>query len=364
MDLCRTIKSFEGLNLNKLSSNRMANTFRSIKSQEKVKTNTLFDNSSIANSTDLVYNAPDMTQEYGNSTTAYNLNPQDVFIKQSKAIAKGASGSIYKGHFGTGPGSMQKVIVKENVQGTPRTDAMELLLQTFLFCDFRGMSYISEAGSKGAAKIPKPLFAANLENKKRYIGMQTLDQDCNKYLQCVKGETSDSHWNKFMDVAKAVILCLEYLQKNFEFVHGDLHLGNVMVTLSPFKVYIIDFGRSACNMWGKRQYADDQDFKWNFSPSVDLLIFYTAVADFMEYEGKTSYKTYKFCKSQVNKVYDKIIGPKKISEVSQPYKTFRKFYDSDDCDSDWWMLVLSDRLFDIEETDLKPTNALEILRKF
>ena len=354
VDLCRVLKTFEGSDLGKLSANKMEKTFRSVKSANKVKTSDLFDASS-----------SDASKEYGQSTIAYNLQPQDVFVKSSKALARGASGKIYKGHFGTGPGSMQKVIVKENVQGTPKGDAMELLIQTFLFCDFRGMTYINDAGIKGAAKIPKPLFAANYKNKTRYLGMQTLDQDCQKYLMFQKGETSEQHWERFNQVAKGVILCLEYLQRHFEFVHGDLHLGNVMVTLSPFKVYLIDFGRSALRMWNKRQYADDQDFKWPFSPSVDLLIFYTAVSDMLEESNKTSSKTYKFCKQEIDKVYDKIIEPETIGRVSKPYKPFREYYDDegDDSGSDWWMLVLADKLFDIRETNLVPANALDILRK-
>ena len=179
-----------------------------------------------------------------------------------------------------------------------------------------------------------------------------------------KGETSDQHWDRFSQVAKSVILCLEYLQKHFGFVHGDLHLGNVMVTLAPFKVYIIDFGRSALNMWGKRQYADDSNFKWPESPSVDLLIFYTAVSDMLEDEGKTNCKTYKFCKGEVDKVYDKILEPADISKVSKPYKPFREYYDESDEGSDWWMLVLADKLFDVKENNLIPSHALGILQKY
>ena len=352
VDLCRVLNTFEGKDLNKMSSNNMEKTFRNVKSTNKISLKTLFNENS------------DALNDYGSTTTAFNLEPQDLFIKQSKAIAKGASGSIYKGHFGVGSGTMEKIIVKENVEGTPKTDALELLMQAFLFCDFRGMRYATEAGMKGAAKIPKPLFAANHNKKKRYLGMQTLDQDCNKYLEFKKNETSEEHWNRFVKLTSSLLLCLDYMQRHFEFVHGDLHLGNVMVTLFPFKVYVIDFGRSAMNMWGKRQHADDE-FKWPVSPSVDLIIFYTSVCDLLGESNHKNSKTYKFCKSQVDKVYDKILGPKSLKDVASPYKSFRKYYDkeNDSESSDWWMFVMNDKLFDIYEEDLVPSNALEILRK-
>ena len=76
------------------------------------------------------------------------------------------------------------------------------------------------------------------------------------------------------------------------------------------------------------------------------------------------YANEKSLNQEIDKVYDKIIEPNDISKVSKPYKPFREYYDESDEGSDWWMLVLADKLFDVKENNLIPSHALEILQKY
>ena len=338
IDMCRTLKDFQSSELNKINSAVIKRTFVPVTSQNVVSRST--------------FHLEDQ-QIYATSLKIFELNENNKFFLEKKPIAQGNSGKIFRGRFGTGVATMQKSVIKINTEGDAKTDLMELLIQTHLFCEFRSMAAMT-ALQQGSAKIPKPLFGAEL-NQQRIIGMQYVDETCRSYLKPRHNETSDAHFQRFLHVAKAVCNCLHFLQTNFNFVHGDLHLGNVMITHVPFRVYLIDFGRSACDMMGKRRYADPE-FPWKRSPSVDLLVFYTEVVELV----KKSFTAHQYCEYETNKVYDQILKPK-LKDVPSKFKVFRDYYNANTSEQKWAMFTVADVLFEYEQYNLVPNIALERL---
>lgn len=216
------------------------------------------------------------------------------YFKLGEQIGKGSFGSIYRGGFADSktrfaaakslspvtskmsfvtafrhaPTPMEPIAIKVNRQGTVQGDTKELIIQAALFCDQRKFG----AGA-GSAQIPKPLFA--VENRRqRYIGMQRLDQDLFTHLRSVPRAERLGELKKCL---RPLCKTLIYLQDKFSFVHGDMHSGNIMVTLRPFKVYIIDFGFTSLNMFGSRVYMDAQYRGSVMNRSLDLLMLLTAL---------------------------------------------------------------------------------------
>ena len=243
------------------------------------------------------------------------LNPSDT------PIAQGMSGKVFLGQFGDGPASMQTCIIKQ--QKYSDDFVKELVIQTKLFCDLRRTG----GAGRGTATIPKPLFCAHAENS-TFFGMSKAEASVGAYLKQIRKDiialrahsaalaTMDPHSKDFSDHRKKLdeltvlypglrsdpnapgVLCafirdvflqlcplLAYLQDRFEFMHGDMHAKNVMITARPFRVYLIDFGYSSAALPGfaERISACKRYRNKPFDPSLDLLMNVESVAQGVGY---------------------------------------------------------------------------------
>ena len=276
------------------------------------------------------------------------INDEKIVI--GKKVGEGAAGIVYKGYFDMVGKTLDSVVIKENFQGTAHSDAVELLIQTYLYCIAR-----DKKGKK--VYIPKPMYAAR-HKKKRYIVLEPMQSTLEDELMFKENETSEQHFKRIKGYLITICETLKFFQDKCKFVHGDLHVGNIMFKNSI--PYVIDFGRSSLVINGNRQHGD-QDFLWEYSPSVDLIALYSTIADELEYQGFGDCKTYKFCHKYVDKFYKKVLETP-IKSLDKKYLPFRRVYDSGDCELKWHMLVLGEKVFDVVEPDFVPKNALKILK--
>lgn len=115
----------------------------------------------------------------------------------------------------------------------------ECILHNYLFCALRG-----RWGKN--ARIPKIEFFGSVHhnNTKQYvIGMEYLDGNGHDYTDKRKSE------NEWFNMLTQIAGCLETLQNEFQFMHRDLHLGNIMYKKGKItRWYIIDFGLGFANL--------------------------------------------------------------------------------------------------------------------
>ena len=201
------------------------------------------------------------------------------------------------------------------------------------------------------------MYAARY-NKKRYIVLEPMQNTLEYELMFRENETSEQHFKRIKGYLITICETLKFFQEKCKFVHGDLHIGNIMFKNSI--PYVIDFGRSSLVINGNRQHGD-KDFLWEYSPSVDLIALYSTIADELEYQGLGDCKTYKFCHKYVDKFYKKVLETP-LKSLDKKYIPFRRVYDSGDCESKWHMLVLGEKMFDVVESEFIPKNALKILK--
>lgn len=128
--------------------------------------------------------------------------------------------------------------------------AVEVFVHIKMFCQL-------PSSLRGAAGIPKPLFVTYVHGAmadgRLAVGMSKAEASLLSYLVGVRDSTSnDELITTFREVVRQLCELLEFLHK-FQFVHGDMHIGNVMCTREPFRVLLIDFGYSSVTMPGSKQ---------------------------------------------------------------------------------------------------------------
>ena len=139
--------------------------------------------------------------------------------------------------------------------------------------------------NKGKAKIPRILFIGKLleSTNVHFIGMERLQTTLRAHIDGdaahIDGKKNDDlkRWANFASVLKQLCKLLQQCQEERAFVHGDLHLGNVMVGARG-EAYLIDFGLSSMRdpLDSSRRIFVDPDMR-AFNPSLDLLVFLTSV---------------------------------------------------------------------------------------
>ena len=192
-----------------------------------------------------------------------------VRIGLGKQINKGASGVIYHGKFGEGAVAIK---INNPRRVKLRTDADEVRMQTQLYCHVRDRGLPA-----AAARIPDTLFAARLPGHGRALGMQRMDRDLLAHVQALR--SSAAQVGELRRVLKSLAQLLAVLQKDLEFMHGDLHGGNVMLG-ERGAVFLIDFGMASIKKrGGGRDVTDDRYEGEAFHPHLDFLTLLTALRE-------------------------------------------------------------------------------------
>jgi hypothetical protein len=207
-----------------------------------------------------------------------NLYYGNEKLQIKNLIAKGGFGSIHEAVL-----SDRDIVVKQNLEimssenkkKTPEEifyeHYKESIIHNELFCQMRGKF------TKDMARIPKPLFMSKYIYKPQngselhipILGMEKIQYSMHSFFDKVeddyinassKAKVQATVDNVLIYVMIHMAKLLDDLQERFEFVHRDLHVGNVMVDMTKqveqLKVYIIDFGYSSLVLDGMRINAE------------------------------------------------------------------------------------------------------------
>lgn len=189
-------------------------------------------------------------------------------------IGSGSYGDIYKAKY-----NGSNIILKVPKPGKfdYREFITETIIQNELFCRYRG-----SWGS--GVRIPKIEFFAKMKiHNRRIVGviaMESLDNDMWHILE----NTSESEQQKkmFRDFIFKLSTFLLQLQQNHQFVHRDLHAGNIMYKKvgNSYRWYIIDFGMTLITLNGTPISATSMYRGYNvFNASHDLRMLFLSMFD-------------------------------------------------------------------------------------
>lgn len=196
-------------------------------------------------------------------------------VKLGDKIGSGSYGDIFKAKY-----NGLNIIMKIPKIGKFEFEEYisETLVQNELFCKYRG-TWGSDA------RIPKIEFFAKMKIGNKFVGviaMEPLDRDINSLLD--KATNSEKYELVFKNMIMKVGGLLKRLQKNDEFMHRDLHAGNIMYKKvgESYKWYIIDFGMTVMKLDGKRINVH-QSFPYSlvheFNPSHDMRMLFSSMFD-------------------------------------------------------------------------------------
>ena len=229
-----------------------------------------------------------------NLNTPLNLFYGNQTLQITKLIAKGGFGTIHKAKL-----SNDEIVVKQNLEIMSSNNSKikaeeiyyehykEAIIHNELFCLTRGEV------SNDMARIPKPIFMSKYIHKTSnnetlhipILGMENIQFSLHSFYDKINNDLINknvsNHTKYAMDKILIYIMIhiaklLDHLQEKYDFVHRDLHVGNIMVDMTKqtdkMKVYMIDFGYSSLVLDGMRINAEkigvyreyDEDAESNF----------------------------------------------------------------------------------------------------
>ena len=179
----------------------------------------------------------------------------DKQLKFTHILGKGGYGRIHGGTYGGRPCAIKESLESMNTREDIQDYYGEIIKQNELFCQ----AHRSKLSEPKYAKIPKPLFIANMD-KTPLLGMEPLDDSLYNFIKLAarinEGELGNRRMDTFSfklkmtkvltDMFECICNTLIYLQEKYEFYHRDMHCGNIMYRKSgdSYKWYLIDFGFS------------------------------------------------------------------------------------------------------------------------
>ena len=184
---------------------------------------------------------------------------QEQYLGKNKleflnVLGKGSYGRIHGGTYGG-----RNCAIKESLAPMKSHDHIEdyygeIIKQNELFCQ----AHRAKLNEPKYAKIPKPLFVANMD-KTPLFGMEPLDDSLYKFIKKT-GRIVHSINDKIkmtkviIDMFESICNTLIYLQDKYEFYHRDMHCGNIMYRKSGenYKWFLIDFGFSTFKLHNYR----------------------------------------------------------------------------------------------------------------
>jgi len=201
----------------------------------------------------------------GLSTLRGKYTFDDQVFSIASSLGKGSSGRVMKGFFGTRP-----VVVKRNVKVPFEEDVNETIMQTRLYCFLK-----QEGVGKNIAQIPEAVFTASIPGFGRVLGMEGVDMSMLEYVQSLR--TSDQiPWLR--SAIERICRLLILLQKQFSFMHGDMHSENIMIRGDD--VFLIDFGMASAKFnKHPRLITNSRYQKTRFHSQLDLMTLLTSLRE-------------------------------------------------------------------------------------
>ncbi|MAP67465.1 MAG: hypothetical protein CMF80_07195 [Candidatus Marinimicrobia bacterium] len=174
----------------------------------------------------------------------------DKEIKFTHILGKGGYGRIHGGTYGGRPCAIKESLDSMDSRIDIEDYYGEIIKQNELFCQ----AHRAKLNQPKYAKIPKPLFIANMD-KTPLLGMEPLDDSLYNFIKKSKApstikEDIITHKRKMTKVITDMFECicntLIYLQEKYDFYHRDMHCGNIMYRKSgeTYQWFLIDFGMS------------------------------------------------------------------------------------------------------------------------
>lgn len=225
------------------------------------------------------------------NNASLNLVYGNEKLQINDMIAKGGFGSIHRAKL-----SNNEIVIKQNLEimslNNSRSTADEIYYENYkeaiihneLFCMTRGKFTFD------MARIPKPLFMSKYihktpQNQTLHIpilGMEKIQYSLHSFYDKVINDVGNkrvsSNTKYTMDKVLVYIMVhvaklLDHLQSEYDFVHRDLHIGNVMIDMTKqtdkMKVYLIDFGYSSLVIDGMRINAEKIGVYRKYDESAD-----------------------------------------------------------------------------------------------
>jgi hypothetical protein len=229
----------------------------------------------------------------------YKLNKKE--LKIFNQIAQGSYGEVYRVEYDNTNTIIKipKIDEDEDEDEDKYKFIIESLIHNTLFCHFRG-----DFGD--GARIPKIRFLANInfQSQKTFVtGMDEVDIDGKQFLSVEKDLF------KQFDMMTQITEFLVRLQKDFQFMHKDLHIGNIMCKKSKrgeYRWYIIDFGQVSMNVNGQ---------------------YYHSVEDF-PYKKKHTYNPSHDMRLLISSIYGNVLKKQKLNETLTPFEHIISAYGS------------------------------------
>lgn len=179
----------------------------------------------------------------------------DKEIKFVNILGKGGYGRIHGGTYGGRPCAIKESLDPMKTSIDIEDYYGEIIKQNELFCQ----AHRAKLNQPKYAKIPKPLFIANMD-KTPLLGMEPLDDSLYNFIKLAarinEGELGNRRMDTFTfklkmtkviaDMFECICNTLIYLQEKYDFYHRDMHCGNIMYRKSgdTYQWFLIDFGMS------------------------------------------------------------------------------------------------------------------------
>lgn len=215
----------------------------------------------------------------------------NILVYINRKISVGGNGEIFKGIMKFPNGENKSIIIKIlKKKGNEYFHQFlrESIIQNEIFCDQR-----KKIGNVEFKSIPKIEMIAKFKEKLEgiivesyLIGMEELDGDFHQfndnqinqlsYKKKAKdiGEIYNLYLKSLIQISQKIL----QLQKNYQFIHNDFHMGNVMYKKiikngeTVYNWYIIDFGMSCIEKDGifmcgdkYRKYNETHDLRMLFT---------------------------------------------------------------------------------------------------
>ena len=176
----------------------------------------------------------------------------DDKLQLERQIGEGTYGKIFTALFGKTKAAVKLNKYRLDSRAKKIDYYSEIIIQNELFCLTRG-----SLGPQ-MAKIPKPLFICKYKQDKDNIpvvGMEPLSVSVSSFISTLYRAyraketkvTKEYCTKQILNMLYCISNTLEHLQNKFDFIHRDLHTGNVMAKMVGSELpqwHIIDFGMS------------------------------------------------------------------------------------------------------------------------